>query len=139
MPSISYKDPNTNNWVEIPLASDEVSIGTTAPTDENITLWVDTGNNPSGGITVDSELSTTSENPVQNKVINSALNGKQSSLSTAQLAAANSGITSAKVSTYDGYATNKVGVNTYATQTQYGIAKIWKDSDNYLCIRTDGN
>ena len=30
-----------------------------------------------GTITVDSELSTTSENPVQNKVITSALNGKQ--------------------------------------------------------------
>lgn len=34
----------------------------------------------SGGGTVDSELSETSENPVQNKVINAALNGKQNSL-----------------------------------------------------------
>lgn len=55
-------------------------------------------------ITVDSALSSTSTNPVQNKVINTALNGKQASLSTAQLNAANSGITSAKVTTYDGYA-----------------------------------
>ena len=29
-----------------------------------------------GSVTVDSTLSTTSENPVQNKVVNSALNGK---------------------------------------------------------------
>lgn len=36
--------------------------------------------------------------------LQTALNGKQASLSTAQLDAANSGITSAKVSTYDGYA-----------------------------------
>ena len=36
--------------------------------------------------------------------LQTALNGKQASLSTAQLNAANSGITSAKVSTYDGYA-----------------------------------
>jgi hypothetical protein len=55
-------------------------------------------------VTVDSALSTTSTNPVQNKVINTALNGKQASLSTAQLNAVNSGITSAKVTTYDGYA-----------------------------------
>ena len=34
----------------------------------------------SGGGTVDSELSETSENPVQNKVITAALNGKQDSL-----------------------------------------------------------
>ena len=55
-------------------------------------------------ITVDSALSSTSTNPVQNKVINTALNGKQASLSTAQLNAVNSGITAAKVTTYDGYA-----------------------------------
>lgn len=36
--------------------------------------------------------------------LQTVLNGKQASLSTAQLDAANSGITSAKVSTYDGYA-----------------------------------
>jgi hypothetical protein len=55
-------------------------------------------------VTVDSALSSSSTNPVQNKVINTALSGKQASLSTAQLNAANSGITSAKVTTYDGYA-----------------------------------
>lgn len=42
---------------------------------------------------VDSALSGSSTNPVQNKVIKSALDGKQASLTTAQLAAANSGIT----------------------------------------------
>lgn len=50
MATINYKDPVTDQWVEIP----------TGGTD----------------ITVDSTLSNTSENPVQNKVINSALNGK---------------------------------------------------------------
>lgn len=60
-------------------------------------------------VTVDSALSSTSKNPVQNKVINTALNGKQASLSTAQLNAANSGITSAKVTTYDGYASQIAG------------------------------
>ena len=55
-------------------------------------------------VAVDSALSSTSTNPVQNKVINTALSRKQASLSTAQLNAANSGITSAKVTTYDGYA-----------------------------------
>lgn len=27
---------------------------------------------------------------------------------------------------------------TYASDIKYGVVKIWKDSDNYLCIRTDG-
>lgn len=51
MATINYKDPATGQWVEIP-----------------------TGGGSS--VTVDSALSSTSENPVQNKVINSALNGK---------------------------------------------------------------
>ena len=38
----------------------------------------------SGGGTVDSELNETSENPVQNKVITTALNGKQDSLVSGQ-------------------------------------------------------
>ncbi len=60
-------------------------------------------------ITVDSALSATSTNPVQNKVVNTALSGKQATLSAAQLNAANSGITSAKVATYDGYAQQIAG------------------------------
>lgn len=56
MATINYKDPATGNWVEIP----------TGGTD----------------ITVDSSLSSTSENPVQNKVINSALNGKQATITS---------------------------------------------------------
>lgn len=56
MATINYKDPATDQWVEIP----------TGGTD----------------ITVDSSLSSTSENPVQNKVINSALNGKQATITS---------------------------------------------------------
>lgn len=54
-------------------------------------------------ITIDSALSATSTNPVQNKVVNTALAGKQATLTPAQLDAANSGITAAKVTAYDGY------------------------------------
>jgi hypothetical protein len=56
MATINYKDPVSGQWVEIP----------TGGTD----------------ITVDSSLSSTSENPVQNKVINSALNGKQATITS---------------------------------------------------------
>ena len=56
MATINYKDPTSGQWVEIP----------TGGTD----------------ITVDSSLSSTSENPVQNKVINSALNGKQATITS---------------------------------------------------------
>ncbi len=68
-------------------------------------------------VTVDSALSSTSTNPVQNKVINTALSGKQASLSTAQLNAANSGITTAKVATYDGYATSIADLQTEKQDT----------------------
>ena len=46
---------------------------------------------------VDSALSSSSTNPVQNKVVNTALGTKQDTLSSAQLAAVNSGIDSSKV------------------------------------------
>ncbi len=82
MATIKYKDPATEQWVEIPVGG-------------------------GSSVTVDSALSSTSENPVQNKVINSALNGK-------------------------------VDNTAYSAETRYGVAKIWKGTDNYLYIRTDG-
>lgn len=57
MATINYKDPATGNWVEIPAGG-------------------------GSSVTVDSVLSSTSENPVQNKVINSALSGKQDKISS---------------------------------------------------------
>ena len=50
MATVNYKDPVTNTWKEIPI----------------------------GGPETDSSLSSTSTNPVQNKVINSALNNEMS-------------------------------------------------------------
>ena len=50
---------------------------------------------PTSGVEIDAEISSTSENPVQNKVISGALDEKQDTLTTEQLAAVNSGITSA--------------------------------------------
>ncbi len=58
---------------------------------------------------IDSAISSTSTNAVQNKVIYTALSGKQASLTNAQLNACNSGITSSKVTTYDGYASQISG------------------------------
>ena len=58
-------------------------------------------------MTVDSALSSTSTNPVQNKVVNTALAGKQATLTTAQLNAVNSGVTSTTVSQV---ATNKTNI-----------------------------
>ena len=77
-------------------------------------------------ITIDSELSSTSTNPVQNKVVNDALTKKQATLTTAQLNAANSGITSTKVTTYDGYdakiTTAQTTANTAKTTAEAAIA-----------------
>ena len=77
-------------------------------------------------ITIDSALSASSTNPVQNKVVNNALAGKQATLTTVQLNAANSGITSAKVTTYDGYGakitTAQNTANTAKTTAEAAIA-----------------
>ena len=60
-------------------------------------------------IPVDDELSSSSENPVQNKVITNALAGKQATLTTAQQNAVNSGIDSTKV---EQIATNTSNITT---------------------------
>lgn len=57
---------------------------------------------------VDSSPTASSTNLVESGGVATALAGKQATLTTAQQAAADSGITSAKVSTYDGYATSKL-------------------------------
>ena len=68
--------------------------------------------------TVDSTLSSSSTNPVQNKVINTALAGKQDTLSSAQLAAVNSGIDSTKVTQISTNQTNISSLQSnLATQT----------------------
>lgn len=56
---------------------------------------------PAQAITVDSALSSTSTNPVQNKVVESAINNKQAALTATQMAAVDSGITAAKREQYD--------------------------------------
>lgn len=52
---------------------------------------------------IDSQLSTTSKNPVENKVITQALMGKQDALSVSQLSAVNSGINTSKRASYDNH------------------------------------
>ena len=67
--------------------------------------WAE-GTGSGGSVTVDSALSDSSTNPVQNKAIYTALAAKQDTLSAAQLLAANSGITADKVSGYDTHVAN---------------------------------
>ena len=57
--------------------------------------------------TVDKTVIENSENPVSGGAVYSELADKQDNLSQAQLDAVNSGITSAKVTAYDAYATSK--------------------------------
>lgn len=77
----------------------------------NITIGPDgTINAPGGGgggsMDVDGSLDPDSHNPVANSAIYAALQGKQASLSAAQLNATNSGATAAKVSGYDTHVAN---------------------------------
>ena len=82
-------EANANDY-SLPIASDEtlggMKVGDGLSIDGNGVLSADQQ------LTVDSLLSSTSTNPVQNKVIKAALDGKQASLTTEQLAAVNSGI-----------------------------------------------
>lgn len=71
--------------------------------------------------TVDSALSSSSTNPVQNKVINTALGTKQDSLSSAQLAAVNSGIDSSKVSQISTNQTNILSLTSRVSQAETDI------------------
>lgn len=75
-------------------------------------------------ITVDEELSTTSPNPVQNKVITLALEGKQNNLTAAQLNAANSGVTSSTVA--------QVGQNALAISDVEGKIPTQASAENQL-------
>lgn len=114
MATINYKDPATGQWVEIPT-----------------------------GVTVDSTLSSTSENPVQNKVINSALNEKYvkptGGIPKADLASSVQTSLGKADSALQSVPSNYVTNTTYPTETQYGVVKIWRGTDNYLYIKTDGS
>ena len=70
---------------------------------------------------VDSALSSSSTNPVQNKVVNTALSGKQDTLSSAQLAAVNSGIDSSKVTQISTNQTNISSITSRVTQAETDI------------------
>lgn len=80
--------------------------GTNVSIEEDGTINVVGGGGAGGTVAVDGSLSATSTNPVQNKAIKAAIDAKQDALSEAQLAAANSGATAAKVSGYDSHTAN---------------------------------
>ena len=90
-------------------------------TDQNV--WQFVGYN---SITVDSALSTTSENPVQNKVVTNAINGKQATLTTPQLNAVNSGIDSTKVSQIE---TNKNDITNLKNAPNFYV-----DNSGYISV-----
>lgn len=63
---------------EIGGGSDEVYVGTSEPTDDSIEIWIDesTESDDSGNtLVIDTEMSDTSINAVQNKVIKAYVDG----------------------------------------------------------------
>lgn len=92
------------------------------PEGSEISLSLEVGK--AAQITVDEELSTTSPNPVQNKVITEALEGKQNNLTAAQLNAANSGVTSSTVA--------QVGQNALAISEVEGKIPTQASAENQL-------
>lgn len=92
------------------------------PEGSEISLSLEVGKDAQ--ITVDEELSNTSPNPVQNKVITLALEGKQDNLTAAQLNAANSGVTSSTVA--------QVGQNALAISEVEGKIPTQASAENQL-------
>jgi hypothetical protein len=81
------------------------------------------------GITA-SKITQTSSYRFVTDAEKSTWNAKQNALSTAQLNAVNSGITAAKVSTYDGYATTIAGKADKATTLSgYGITNAYTKTE----------
>lgn len=99
------------------IAGANVSIGA-----DGRTISAVGGGGAGGTVSVDGSLSASSTNPVQNKVIKAAIDAKQNALSETQLAAANSGITAAKVSGYDSHTAN-ADIHTTAEQKAAWTAK----------------
>lgn len=93
-----------------------------------------------GKPTVDTAMSDSSENAVQNKVIKSYVDTevgkKQDTLSTEQLAAVNSGITEGKVTAYDGYnATITQNTTDIAAITSATVAEEGKEDGQYVLTK----
>ena len=84
--------------------------------------------------TVDSALSSSSTNPVQNKVVNTALGAKQDTLSSAQLAAVNSGIDSSKVSQITTNQTNISSLSSQVSTNASNIATQTARIDNIIAL-----
>ena len=83
---------------------------------------------------VDSALSSSSTNPVQNKVVNTALGTKQDTLSSAQLAAVNSGIDSSKVTQISTNQTNISSITSRVTQAETDINTLDSRVDSIIAL-----
>ena len=83
---------------------------------------------------VDSALSSSSTNPVQNKVVNTALETKQDTLSSAQLAAVNSGIDSSKVTQISTNQTNILSLQGRMSDAETDIATQTARIDNIVAL-----
>jgi len=103
--SDSSTNPVQNKVVKAALDAKQDTL--TAGANIDITNGVISATGGGGGtIDVDGSLSSTSTNPVQNKIVKAALDAKQDTLSAAQLLAANSGATATKVGNYDTHLAN---------------------------------
>ena len=83
---------------------------------------------------VDSALSSSSTNPVQNKVVNTALGTKQDTLSSAQLAAVNSGIDSSKVTQISTNQPNISSLTSRVSQAETDIDTLDTRIDNIVAL-----
>lgn len=89
-------------------------------------------------ITVDTALSSTSTNPVQNKVVNTALEGKQAALSVVTWSASGYNITAAKYGRIAmiGADTDAVTVSSILPSEYRPLFNVYLDTNN--CVKTDG-
>ena len=119
--SDSSTNPVQNKVVKAALDGKQDTL--TAGANIDITNGVISATGGGGGtVDVDGSLSSTSTNPVQNKIVKAALDAKQDTLSAAQLLAANSGATATKVGNYDTHLANS-DIHVTASQKTAWTAK----------------
>ena len=126
--------------------TEEVYVGDTAPTDENIKIWIDTsvegttGGGTSGGtITIDAEMSGTSVNAVQNKVIKKYVDDEVEDAKAYSEEMADNAEKAAKQYTDEKMAANGGGTSSSASFPIYISEPVTEDSSTWFYTANSGS
>lgn len=132
--------------ISIEGGTEEIYIGDTQPTDENIKIWIDTsvegttgGGTSGGSITVDAEMSDTSVNSVQNKVIKKYVDDEVEDAKAYSEEMADNAEKAAKQYTDEKIAANGGGTSSSASFPIYISEPVTEDSSTWFYTANSGS